>query len=309
MSGSETGHGQPGGEPSSVAARRRKAGSSGRMASPSGRPGSSAGSSSNRAREPGCTGGALYHGKLRDGRFEIRGLAPGAEVPVYFLEPERKLGAVVNLSVKSVAGGPITVRLEPCGSARAWLVDPDGKPVAKPVRGLSIKMSTPGPAQQRLPERQGGQPALRRRGRSERRRPVQLRDGARPRCPQPDRTPRPDPGGDISLHRFHHVRPRPDRPGDPQGIHRQAGPEAQPGRHPNRQASKLVPVHLEQARSARLPRIKSILHTDSSEGSWSPPGSDRFGSLVLSLVGDSSVGSTINETLRIGAFSYAEGQI
>ena len=97
----------------------------------------------------------LYHGKLRDGRFEIRGLAPGAEVPVYFLEPERKLGAVVNLSVKSVAGGPITVRLEPCGSARAWLVDPDGKPVAKPVRGLSIKM-TPGCASNAYPNDKEG---------------------------------------------------------------------------------------------------------------------------------------------------------
>ncbi len=202
-----------------------------------------------------------YHGKLRNGRFEIRGLAPDAEVPVYFLEPERKLGAVVNLSVKSVAGGPVTVRLEPCGSARAWLVDPDGKPVAKPVRGLSITMVvTPGPRQQQLPERQGGQPALCRRGRTERRRPDQLRDGAGPRCPRPDRAPRPDPGRDVSLHRFHHVRPRPDRPGDPQGIHRQAGPEAQPGRYPNRQASKLGPVRLEQARPARLPRITPVSH-------------------------------------------------
>ena len=60
-----------------------------------------------------------YHGKVRNGRFEIRGLDPDAEVPVYFLEPERKLGAVVNLSVKSAAGGPVTVRLEPCGAARA----------------------------------------------------------------------------------------------------------------------------------------------------------------------------------------------
>ena len=98
-----------------------------------------------------------YHGKLSNGRFEIRGLAPDAEVPVYFLEPERKLGAVVNLSVKSVAGGPITVRLEPCGSARAWLVDPDGKPVAKPVRSLSIKMVvTPGRAGNTYPNDKEG---------------------------------------------------------------------------------------------------------------------------------------------------------
>ena len=181
-----------------------------------------------------------YHGKLSNGRFEIHGLAPDAEVPVYFLEPERKLGAVVNLSVKSAAGGPVTVRLEPCGSARAWLVDPDGKPVAKPVRNLSITMVvTPGPACNSYPERQGDQPPLRRRGRPDRSRPDQLRDGAGPRCRRPDHAPRPDPGRDVSLHRLHHVRPRPDRPGDPQGIHRQAGPEARPGRYPNRQAFEI----------------------------------------------------------------------
>jgi len=93
----------------------------------------------------------LYHGKVSNGAFAIRGLALDAEVPVYFLEPKRKLGAVVNLSVKSAAGGPITVRLEPCGDARAWLVDPDGKPVAKPVRNLMITMVvTPGPARNSL---------------------------------------------------------------------------------------------------------------------------------------------------------------
>ncbi len=87
-----------------------------------------------------------YHGKLSSGRFEIRGLAPDTDVPVYFLEPERKLGATVNLSARSAAGGPVTVRLEPCGSARAWLVDPDGKPVTKPVRSLRVLIVvTPGP--------------------------------------------------------------------------------------------------------------------------------------------------------------------
>ena len=93
-----------------------------------------------------------YHGKLRNGHFEVRGLAPDAEVPVYFLEPERKLGAVVTLSVKSPAAGPITVRLEPCGSARARIVNPDGSPVAKPVRDLTITMViTPGPAPNSFP--------------------------------------------------------------------------------------------------------------------------------------------------------------
>ena len=93
---------------------------------------------------------------MSNGAFAIRGLALDAEVPVYFLEPERKLGAVVNLSVKSAAAGPVTVRLEPCGSARAWLVDPDGKPVAKPVPKLVIAMVvTPGPASRSLPSDKG----------------------------------------------------------------------------------------------------------------------------------------------------------
>ena len=210
-----------------------------------------------------------YHGKLSNGRFAIRGLAPDAEVPVYFLEPERKLGAVVNLSVKSVAGGPITVRLEPCGSARAWLVDPDGKPVAKPVREpedhdgrdpRSRPQQFPEPERQKASLLSADEDELTTSTRST------TRNGSSPPMPlgRID-APRPDPGRDVSLHRFHHVRPRPDRPGDPQGIHRQAGPEAHPGRYPNRQASKLEPVRLERpgplgcrgsSRSCTMTRVK-----------------------------------------------------
>ena len=86
-------------------------------------------------------------GTVRSGRFALHGLAPDAEVPVYFLEPEGKLGREVNLSGRSAAGGPITVRLEPCGMARARLVDPGGKPVAgyrEP--SLIVMVVTPGPS-------------------------------------------------------------------------------------------------------------------------------------------------------------------
>ena len=38
-----------------------------------------------------------YHGNARNGRFELHGLDPDADVPVYFLEPKRKLGATVLL--------------------------------------------------------------------------------------------------------------------------------------------------------------------------------------------------------------------
>jgi hypothetical protein len=97
-----------------------------------------------------------YHGKLSNGQFAIHGLAADAEVPVFFLDPEHKLGAAVNLSVKSAAGGPVTVRLEPCGSARASLVDSDGNLIARPVRALEVTMVvTPGPARNNVPDPNG----------------------------------------------------------------------------------------------------------------------------------------------------------
>lgn len=110
-------------------------------------------------------------GHARGGRFVLHRLDPNVETPVSFLDPGRKLGATVNLSGKSIAlmtlasrtgrvapgatisfsnrsmvRGPITVRLEPCGAARARLVDPEGEPVAGRLpRGFSITMVvTPG---------------------------------------------------------------------------------------------------------------------------------------------------------------------
>jgi hypothetical protein len=123
------------------------------------------------------------HGKVRKGRFELHGVDPDVETPVYFLDPRRKLGAAVNLSSKSIAlmtmanraggiapgamiafsdksmvRGPITVKLDPCGAARARLVDPEGKPVAGRLlpRDVSITMVvTPGPTYSRAPDQAG----------------------------------------------------------------------------------------------------------------------------------------------------------
>ena len=90
-----------------------------------------------------CTG--RYHGNVRNGRFEIHGLDPDTEVPVYFLEPKGKLGGVVKLSGKSAARGPVTVRLDHCGAARARFVGPDGKPVVGRLPRYLIQMIvTPG---------------------------------------------------------------------------------------------------------------------------------------------------------------------
>ena len=69
------------------------------------------------------------HGTARDGRFELHGLDPDAEVLVYFLDPRRKLGMTARFSGQSMAKGPVTVRLEPCVTARARLVAPDATPL------------------------------------------------------------------------------------------------------------------------------------------------------------------------------------
>ena len=90
---------------------------------------------------------ADFRGAVRSGHFELHGLDPDVEVPVFFLEPKSKLGATVKVSGKSAAGGPITVRLEPCGMAKAWLVDPGGKPVeGYRASSMIVMVVTPGPA-------------------------------------------------------------------------------------------------------------------------------------------------------------------
>jgi RNA polymerase sigma factor (sigma-70 family) len=72
-----------------------------------------------------------HHGNALNGRFELHGLDPDTDVPVYFFQPTRKLGATVQLSGKSAAGGAVTVRLQPCGTAFARLVDASAQPLAR----------------------------------------------------------------------------------------------------------------------------------------------------------------------------------
>jgi RNA polymerase sigma factor (sigma-70 family) len=85
------------------------------------------------------------HSVSRDGRFEIHGIDPRAEIPVFFLHPQRKLGATAYFSGKSASSGAVTVRLEPCGVVHARLVDPGGKPVAGfTAPRLIVMIVTPG---------------------------------------------------------------------------------------------------------------------------------------------------------------------
>ncbi len=85
------------------------------------------------------------HAVVRNGRFELHGLDQDAEVPVYFLDAQRRLGATVFFSGRMASSGNVNVRLEPCGSARLRLVDPGGKPLARfaPTR-LVLMVVTPG---------------------------------------------------------------------------------------------------------------------------------------------------------------------
>ena len=85
------------------------------------------------------------HGNVKNGRFEVHGLDPDAETPVYFLDPNHELGTTVHLSGKSLAQGPVVVELQRCGTARARLVDRAGKPIVG-YRGSSLlaMVVTPG---------------------------------------------------------------------------------------------------------------------------------------------------------------------
>ena len=85
------------------------------------------------------------HGAARNGKFELHGLDPDTEVPVSFLEPKPQLGATVRFSGKPRGGEPVVVKLEPCATATARLVGPDGKPLSEfTPRALISMVITPG---------------------------------------------------------------------------------------------------------------------------------------------------------------------
>jgi RNA polymerase sigma factor (sigma-70 family) len=81
---------------------------------------------------------------IRDGRFELHGLDPEGSTRIHVLDPGHEWGATVDISGKQ-AGEDLTVRLEPCGQAKARFVGPDGKPIAKHHPMFEIVV-TPGPS-------------------------------------------------------------------------------------------------------------------------------------------------------------------
>ena len=131
-------------------ALRRGAVVSGRVVGPEDKPVSDAWIMSSAALGPSALAWRIwqanYHATARGGRFELHGLAPDTGIPVFFFDPKAKLGAVAHLSGKMASGGPITIRLEPCGTAIARLVDSEKRPVARFGDEFLILMTiTPGP--------------------------------------------------------------------------------------------------------------------------------------------------------------------
>jgi RNA polymerase sigma factor (sigma-70 family) len=80
--------------------------------------------------------------EVKAGRFELAGGDPDRTTEVFFLDAKNRLGATVKLSGKDAAK-PITVKLQPCGQAKARIVDGKGKPIAN--RWLRVELLvTPG---------------------------------------------------------------------------------------------------------------------------------------------------------------------
>jgi RNA polymerase sigma factor (sigma-70 family) len=92
-----------------------------------------------------------YQIPIRDGRFELHGLAPEASPRVFILDSEHEWGASVEVSGKQ-AGEELTIRLQPCGRARARFVGPNGRPVAKHQPHFEF-VATPGPSRYRRSEK------------------------------------------------------------------------------------------------------------------------------------------------------------
>lgn len=69
-----------------------------------------------------------YGQTFADGVFRLPGADPEKTYRVFFIEPDRRLGAIADL--KHDPGKPAEVHLQPTASVRGSLVDPGGRPVA-----------------------------------------------------------------------------------------------------------------------------------------------------------------------------------
>ena len=166
------------------------------MANPSKRPGFSAGPSRCRSRSPGDTGREVTTATSATAGSSSTAWLPTPSSPSSS-RPKAQLGAALHLSGKVAADALPTVRLEPCGTATARLVDPAGQAargVSRPVPPLDGRH--PGPAGGA--RQQGGQgPPSADQDFLYRIDPIHYAE-RRLRCPGPHHVPRPDPRRDLS---------------------------------------------------------------------------------------------------------------
>jgi hypothetical protein len=80
----------------------------------------------------------------RDGRFELPGCDPDKPFTALFFDAANKWGAIAELPRQRAARAPLTVRLQPCVSAVARFVEPDGKPLANYSLSPLTLLVTPG---------------------------------------------------------------------------------------------------------------------------------------------------------------------
>src|SRR5262249_627332 len=74
--------------------------------------------------------GLVRHGveTLPGAEFTVWGINPRANRPLVFYHKDRNLGFYVK-ELRGDNSEPLTVKLQPCGSASGRIVDPDGEPV------------------------------------------------------------------------------------------------------------------------------------------------------------------------------------
>ncbi len=75
--------------------------------------------------------GLVRHGvhTLKGAEFTVRGINPRANRPLVFYHKEKNLGFYLK-DLRGDSTVPLTVKLQPCGSASGRILDPDGAPVA-----------------------------------------------------------------------------------------------------------------------------------------------------------------------------------
>jgi protocatechuate 3,4-dioxygenase beta subunit len=66
---------------------------------------------------------------LKEAEFTVRGINPRANRPLVFYHREKKLGFYMK-ELRGESTEPLTVKLQPCGSASGRVVDADGIPIA-----------------------------------------------------------------------------------------------------------------------------------------------------------------------------------